>query len=36
MTDFPSMTDFPEGARGDFSSWEKAARLCSFDQTRIS
>jgi putative methyltransferase (TIGR04325 family) len=28
----PLMTDFPEGASGDFSSWEEAALLCSFDQ----
>jgi putative methyltransferase (TIGR04325 family) len=26
------MTNFPEGASGDFSSWEEAARMCSFDQ----
>ena len=26
------LTDFPEGASGDFSSWQEAARLCSFDQ----
>jgi putative methyltransferase (TIGR04325 family) len=26
------MTNFPEGASGDFSTWEEAARLCSFDQ----
>jgi putative methyltransferase (TIGR04325 family) len=26
------MTDFPEGPSGDFSSWDDAARMCTFDQ----
>jgi putative methyltransferase (TIGR04325 family) len=26
------MSNFPEGASGDFASWQEAARLCSFDR----